>query len=102
MKTFKDIKNILICGAGMMGKNHMKTYKSLNGVELVGVYDIFPEAAKAAAEALKEAHLLAGGTAPAAPRYYFTALPPQPARLLARRLLGEDFTPQLAKPGDKG
>lgn len=33
-----------------MGKNHMKTYKSLNGVELVGVYDIFPEAAKAAAE----------------------------------------------------
>lgn len=28
----------------------MKTYKSLNGVELVGVYDIFPEAAKAAAE----------------------------------------------------
>ena len=34
----------------MMGKNHMKTYKSLNGVELVGVYDIFPEAAKAAAE----------------------------------------------------
>ena len=75
--------------------------------------EVFPEArtrvsraakaaAKAAAEALKEAHLLAGGTAPAAPRYYFTALPPQPARLLARRLLGEDFTPQLAKPGDKG
>ena len=56
----------------------------------------------AAAEALKEAHLLAGGIAPAAPRYYFTALPPQPARLLARRLLGEDFTPQLAEPGDKG
>ena len=33
-----------------MGKNHLKTYKNLQGVELVGVYDIFPEAAKAAAE----------------------------------------------------
>ena len=41
---------VAVIGAGMMGKNHMKTYKSLNGVELVGVYDIFPEAAKAAAE----------------------------------------------------
>ena len=45
----KNIK-VDVIGAGMMGKNHMKTYKSLNGVELVGVYDIFPEAAKAAAE----------------------------------------------------
>ena len=45
----KNIK-VAVIGAGMMGKNHMKTYKSLNGVELVGVYDIFPEAAKAAAE----------------------------------------------------
>lgn len=43
----KNIK-VAVIGAGMMGKNHMKTYKSLNGVELVGVYDIFPEAAKAA------------------------------------------------------
>ena len=42
----KDIKYILICGAGMMGKNHLKTYKSLNGVNLVGVYDIFPKPAK--------------------------------------------------------
>ena len=40
----KNIK-VAVIGAGMMGKNHMKTYKSLNGVELVGVYDIFPEAA---------------------------------------------------------
>ena len=45
----KNIK-VAVIGAGMMGKNHMKTYKSLNGVELVGVYDIFPEAAKVAAE----------------------------------------------------
>ena len=45
----KNIK-VAVIGAGMMGKNHMKTYKSLTGVELVGVYDIFPEAAKAAAE----------------------------------------------------
>ena len=45
----KNIK-VAVIGAGMMGTNHMKTYKSLNGVELVGVYDIFPEAAKAAAE----------------------------------------------------
>lgn len=45
----KNIK-VAVIGAGMMGKNHMKTYKSLNGVELVGVYDIFPEAAKAATE----------------------------------------------------
>jgi NADH-dependent dehydrogenase family len=45
----KNIK-VAVIGAGMMGKNHMKTYKSLNGVELIGVYDIFPEAAKAAAE----------------------------------------------------
>lgn len=45
----KNIK-VAVIGAGMMGKNHMKTYKSLNGVELVGVYDIFPQAAKAAAE----------------------------------------------------
>ena len=44
----KNIK-VAVIGAGMMGKNHMKTYKGLNGVELVGVYDIFPEAAKAAA-----------------------------------------------------
>ena len=45
----KSIK-VAVIGAGMMGKNHMKTYKNLNGVELIGVYDIFPEAAKAAAE----------------------------------------------------
>lgn len=41
---------VAVIGAGMMGKNHLKTYKSLQGVELVGVYDIFPEAAQAAAE----------------------------------------------------
>ncbi len=41
---------VAVIGAGMMGKNHLKTYKSLNGVNLVGVYDIFPEACKAAAE----------------------------------------------------
>lgn len=42
---------IAVIGAGMMGKNHIKTYKAMPGVELVGVYDIFPQAAKAAAEA---------------------------------------------------
>lgn len=41
---------VAVIGAGMMGKNHLKTYKSLNNVELVGVYDIFPDACKAAAD----------------------------------------------------
>lgn len=41
---------VAVIGAGMMGKNHLKTYKNLNGVDLVGVYDIFPDACKAAAE----------------------------------------------------
>ncbi len=34
----------------MVVKNHLKTYKSIPGVELVGVYDIFSDATKAAAE----------------------------------------------------
>lgn len=42
---------VAVIGAGMMGKNHLRTYKNLSNFELVGVYDIFPEAAKAAAEA---------------------------------------------------
>jgi len=41
---------VAVIGAGMMGKNHLRTYKSLNNFELVGVYDIFPEAAQNAAE----------------------------------------------------
>ena len=45
----KNIK-VAVIGAGMMGKNHLKTYKSLPGFELVGVYDIFSDAAKSAAE----------------------------------------------------
>ena len=45
-----DKIKVAVIGAGMMGKNHLKTYKSLPGVELVGVYDIFEDAAKAAAE----------------------------------------------------
>lgn len=45
-----DILKVAVIGAGVMGKNHLKTYKSLSGVELVGVYDIFAESAKAAAE----------------------------------------------------
>lgn len=45
-----DNIKVAVIGAGMMGKNHLKTYKGLNGVELVGVYDIFPDACKAAAE----------------------------------------------------
>lgn len=45
-----DTIKVAVIGAGVMGKNHLKTYKSLPGVELVGVYDIFSDAAKAAAE----------------------------------------------------
>ena len=45
----KNIK-VAVIGAGMMGKNHLKTYKNLPGFELVGVYDIFSDAAKSAAE----------------------------------------------------
>ena len=41
---------VAVIGAGMMGKNHLKTYKNLSGFELVGVYDIFEEAKNAAAE----------------------------------------------------
>ncbi len=41
---------VAVIGAGMMGKNHLRTYKNLNGFELVGVYDICAEASQAAAE----------------------------------------------------
>ncbi len=41
---------VAVIGAGMMGKNHLRTYKNLANFELIGVYDIFPDAAKAAAE----------------------------------------------------
>ena len=41
---------VAVIGAGMMGKYHLKTYMALNGVDLIGVYDIFPDACKAAAE----------------------------------------------------
>lgn len=46
----KRIK-VAVIGAGMMGKNHLRTYKNLSNFELIGVYDIFPEAAQSAAEA---------------------------------------------------
>ena len=42
---------VAVIGAGMMGKNHLKTYKNLPNFELVGVYDIFSDAANAAADA---------------------------------------------------
>lgn len=45
-----NLVKVAVIGAGMMGKNHLKTYKTLPGVELVGVYDIFEDAAKTAAE----------------------------------------------------
>ncbi len=45
-----DTIKVAVIGAGVMGKNHLKTYKNLPNVELVGVYDIFPEAAENAAE----------------------------------------------------
>ncbi len=41
---------VAVIGAGMMGKNHLRTYKNLQGFELVGVYDIFADAAKSAAD----------------------------------------------------
>lgn len=41
---------VAVIGAGMMGKNHLKMYKTLQGVDLIGVYDVFPDAAKAAAD----------------------------------------------------
>ena len=45
----KNIK-VAVIGAGVMGRNHLKTYKTLQGVDLIGVYDIFPEAAQKAAD----------------------------------------------------
>lgn len=45
----KNIK-VAVIGAGMMGKNHLKTYANMPGVKLVGVYDVFPDAAKTAAK----------------------------------------------------
>jgi predicted dehydrogenase len=45
-----NLIKVAVIGAGMMGRNHLKTYKTLPGVELVGVYDVFAENAKKAAE----------------------------------------------------
>ncbi len=66
--------------------------------EGVTLIDCAAEAAGAAAGALAAAGLLAGDKPPAAEAYYFTALPPEAARLTACRLLGEDFSPQLLPP----
>ena len=41
---------VAVIGAGMMGKNHIRTYKNMPGVELVGIYDVYPQAAQGAAE----------------------------------------------------
>lgn len=41
---------VAVIGAGVMGKNHLRTYKNLPNFELVGVYDIFEQAAKDAAD----------------------------------------------------
>ncbi|MCP4394685.1 MAG: Gfo/Idh/MocA family oxidoreductase [Alphaproteobacteria bacterium] len=41
---------VAVIGAGMMGKNHLRTYSVMNGVELVGVFDINNESAKQAAQ----------------------------------------------------
>lgn len=40
---------VAVIGAGMMGKNHLRTYNVMKEVELVGVFDINKEAAKAVA-----------------------------------------------------
>ena len=45
-----DTIKVAVIGAGVMGKNHLKTYKNLPNIELIGVYDIFPEAAENAAK----------------------------------------------------
>lgn len=50
VKLMSNNIKVAVIGAGMMGKNYLKTYKMLPGVELVGVYDIFPESCKVAAE----------------------------------------------------
>ena len=36
---------VAVIGAGMMGKNHLKMYKTLPNVDLVGVYDVFSDSA---------------------------------------------------------
>lgn len=41
---------VAVIGAGMMGKNHLKMYKTLPNVDLVGVFDVFSDSAKSAAE----------------------------------------------------
>ena len=41
---------VAVIGAGMMGKNHLKMYKTLPNVDLVGVYDVFSDSAAKAAE----------------------------------------------------
>jgi predicted dehydrogenase len=48
--SMSKLIKVAVIGAGMMGKNHLRTYKSLPGVELVGVYDVFAESAEKAAE----------------------------------------------------
>ena len=48
--NMSNLLKVAVIGAGMMGRNHLKTYKSLQGAELVGVYDIFSENAIKAAE----------------------------------------------------
>ena len=41
MKTFKDIKNVLICGAGLMGKNIGFVFSS-NPDYQIAMYDLYP------------------------------------------------------------
>ncbi len=41
---------VAVIGAGMMGKNHLKMYKSLPNVDLIGVYDVFSDSAQKAAD----------------------------------------------------
>ena len=65
----------------------------------VTLIDCAGEAAKAAAEAMKEQHLLAEGNDPAVTEYCFTALPPQAARQTARHA-GRGFYPAAAAAGE--
>lgn len=43
---------VAVIGAGMMGKNHLRTYQAMQGVELVGVYDINTEACEQVADSM--------------------------------------------------
>ena len=40
-----------VIGVGAMGKNHVRVYSELRGVNSLGIYDVNPQAAKSGSEA---------------------------------------------------